>query len=201
MRVRAALGIEQPGPTISPEQQQIRGAFLQMFPELKGLVENPEHLNQVLEMARTGRLQETSRTGDAFWHRHAQQTARTATTKFAAAAGVTADKLPKGFEARMAQNLMQFIQADRTGERYQRFEQGDEALVDELVADMQETYLNPFRVAQNNDAANLVNQNRNLPRRGPTGNVPANGGQGPVKRTREETRKAAREFVRTNMGG
>lgn len=196
------MGLEQPPAQRSPEHEQIRSMILQnIVPELAPLLQHPEALTQVLELARSGRLQEFGQTGDAFWHRHALDTARGAAQKFATAAGITADKLPKGFEQRIAQQMMSFIQADRTGQRYQRYEGGDPTLVDEFVTELQEVWLNPFRVAANNDTARNLQQNRGLPQRGASGAVPPNGGNGaPPKRTRDEIRAGARDFVRRNMG-
>lgn len=193
------MGLEEDRRTaLSPEQQQLRGAFSQMFPELAPLLENPDALRQVIEMARTGRLSEFEQTGDAYWKRHALSVSKDAAARFAKVAGLTEDKLPKGFERRIAGQLMEYISADRTGERYQRYEQGDSSLVDEFVEDLQNVWLNPFRVQANVDAALHVEKNRGLPQRGPAGAVPPQAGGG-KKRTRDETRAAARDFVRKSM--
>lgn len=197
------MGLEPQAAPRSPEHEAIRSTLIQQIvPELAPLLQHPDALAQVLELARSGRLQEMGSSGDAYWQRHALTTARDAAGKFATAAGITADKLPQNFERRVARELMAYIQSDRTGQLYQRYEQGDPTLVDEFVNELKGAWLTPFQVQANNDTARNHDQNRNLPRRGVSGGVPPNAGNNgnPPKRSREEIRRGAREFVRQNMG-
>ncbi len=194
------MGLEQPAAPRDPQQEAIRGAILEMFPGLKHL-EKPEDLERVLNMARAGRFDEMDQTNNRYWLNHAQTQAQTATERFAKAAGVTVDKLPKNFTQRMAGLMARYISEDETGARSRRFDGGDPTLIDEFVADAAETWINPFRTQQNVDAARDVERNRRLPQRGPAGAPgPQAGGGSGQKRSREDTRKAAREFVRTNLG-
>jgi len=173
-----------------------------MFPGLRHLDSNPQALEQVLRMAQTGQFDEIRSTAGAYWQRHATNLAQTAAEKFATAVGSTPDKLPANFTRQMAGMMMRFIEEDTTGVRAQRFEAGDPKLIDEVVADAQAMWVNPFRVAQNNDAARTVERNRGLPQRGPAGAPgPQAGGPGGQKKSREEIRAGARAFVRANMGG
>jgi hypothetical protein len=101
----------------------------------------------------------------------------------------------------MAGLIDRYIQEDRTGERARRFDAGDSTLIDEVVTDATETFLNPFRTVANVDAARNVERNQRLPQRGPAAAPgPQAGGGSGQKRTREETRAAARNFVRQNLG-
>jgi hypothetical protein len=188
-RMRALAGLEQPPAQRSPEQEAIRGAILEMFPELKDIGQLRERQSQFQS------------TEDRFWHQHASGQVTQATEKFAKVAGVAIDKLPKHFQSRMAGLIDRYIQEDRTGERARRFDAGDSTLIDEVVTDATETFLNPFRTVANVDAARNVERNQRLPQRGPAAAPgPQAGGGSGQKRTREETRAAARNFVRQNLG-
>ena len=192
-RYRALAGLEEPR---NEQHEAIRNQFSQLFPELAPVLKDPRALGDLLELARSGQLQEMRGTTDAYWQRHAQNTARELVTAYAKAIGVDATSLPPKAHQRMALQLKSFIEEDATGERQTRFEMGDPQLVQDCLDDMQGLFVEPVRRSQTQLAARTIEQNRRLPDSGPRGQVPPGGP--PAQRTRKETSQAARQFVLNN---
>jgi hypothetical protein len=195
-RVRALLGVDEASRR-DPQTDAIRQQFFQVMPELAPLAQNPQQLNQLLQLVQSGQLNEILGTMQSYWGRHAQTTARDLVSQYAKAINVDPSTIPPRAVQRMAMHLKSFIEEDQTGERQMRFEHGDPRLVEECLADVQGLFVEPVRRSTNVGAAQNVERNRQLPNQGPRGAVPPQGG-GQQPRSRAETREAARQFVLNN---
>jgi len=194
-RVRALTGIEQPRNT---QHDAVRQQFAEVFPEMAPLLQDPKALAQVLELAKSGQLDELRGTAEAYWGRHAQTTARELVTQFAKSSGVDVSTLSPRVQNRMALHLKAFIEEDHTGQRQHRFEMADPSIVTECLADMDGMFLDPLRRSTAAAAARNLEQNRRLPEAGVRGAVPPNP-ERPAQ-TKAERREAARQFVLSNRG-
>ncbi len=158
-KVRALMGIEAPA---DPRREQLRSAFLEMFPEMQSLVNGELH----------GAVQGSQASENAYWRRHASTMTGSAVDALAKELGQNAKDMGPKARARMAGELQRFIAEDTSGERNARYEEGDPTLIEELIADIRGFYVEPVRRSTTVTGAAAVERTRRLPSQGPSGGVP-----------------------------
>lgn len=184
-RIRSVFGVEPPA---NPQHQQIRAALLEIMPEL-GLVGNKrQQLERLLQFAESGQLDQLGQSETASWERHGTLVTQTAEEQFTQATGITLGG------RRMARELLDFIEEDRTRGRQKRYERADPSLVKEFVTELTKVY---GAGRQPLAGPALVQQNRRLPAPGARGGMPPNL---PAKRDRKQVSDAARQFVMQQGG-
>lgn len=196
-RIRILMGYDAEAQR-DPRLEAVRTQFAQVFPELGPLLQNPQALARVIQLASSGQFDEMSGTTAAYWQRHAQNFSRDIVEAYAKSVGVEANSLGPRALNRIAAQLKAYIEEDRTGERQERYEMGDPTLRDEFVADLTGLFTDPVRRSTNTAAARTVENNRRVPDAGPRGAVPAQAGGGAKPKTRAEIREAARQYVLAN---
>lgn len=189
-------GLE-PQPQVDPRSEQIKGAMLEIMPELRDVVGSKAELAELLEFVKAGGLKQLNNLQENFYGRHAHTVARSAVDKWAGVVGKKVNELPAGTVDMIANNLNLFIQQDPSGERYRRFSWGDESVMDEFIGQMRSMFVDPVRVQSTMTAAQQVETNRGLPTQGPAG-APAGSGEPPTKLRGKELREAARQHMLGN---
>lgn len=192
-RVRALAGLE---PAENPRTTEVQQAFRQMFPQLAPLLDQPDHLGQLLEFVKAGGLKQFDSMRETYYGRHASDLARQATAQWAETIGKPVKDLPDGTFETIAANLQVFLQQDQTGERFQRFQYGDPQVMHEFIGRMRSLFVDPVRATQAVAAAQAVATNQALPRQGPAG-APGGSGEPPKKLGKAALREAARQFMLT----
>jgi hypothetical protein len=180
-----------------PRHAELRRSFAEIMPELAPFLDprNQPHLRGLLELLQSGQLEELRATGSSYWNRHANTFARDAATAFAKEVGVEVKDLPAHTVNRMALHLQAFIQEDRSGQRYQRYEYGDPALIEEWLADMKSMFVTPMRTRMASQGAATAERNRRLPQGGQRGAMPPGGGQPPARLRGKDLMQAARRYA------
>jgi hypothetical protein len=182
-RIRALMGVSDPE---DPRRAQVLDALKQLSPHLAKLLDG--ELSQ--EAGRGGAAEQ------AHWRRHAGQMVNQALSAWAKETGRGDVKsLGPAARGRMVNELRMFINADPTGERNARYEDGDPTIVDELIAEMRGYYIDPVRQSATVTNASAVERTRRLPSTGPSGAMPPTA-PGP-KPTGKALHEAARQqFLR-----
>lgn len=181
-----------------PRHEQLRSSIAEIIPELAPFMkgENAQQLTKLLELAQSGRLDDALGTTNSYWTRHANTYAREAALAYAKEIGKDLKDLPKNTVPRMALNLQAFIQEDRTGQRYQRYEMNDPSLIEEwLDQDIRPLYSTPLRSSLATQGARQVERNRRLPQGGQRGSMPAGGGEKKAPLRGKELISAARRYA------
>lgn len=187
-RVRALSGLE---PQPDPEESAVRTALTRMFPGLAKIQEKEAVLNRMLEAFEEGGAWDSVvQTRDNVWGRNAYDAGGRAAAAWAKLMGVEVKDMPKVTQQRLARELRSFILDDQTGQREQRYNFGDDTLIEEFVNDLQSTYVTPFRQQQQQQAVTRQEQVRRLPQQGPKGGPP------PQQATPRVDRRAVSEMAR-----
>lgn len=192
-RVRALAGLE---PAADPRAEQVRGAFLEMFPQFAPLLENADSLKEILEFAKGGGLKQVGQLRDSYYGGRAADVTRQATAAWAKVIGhPDGQPMPQGLDDAIANQLALFIGQDES--RYGRFQNGDPTLSTDFVKWMKGLFYDPIRTTQNIDAATRVEANGALPKPGPAG-APPNSAEPKPKLRGAALRSAAREYMLGN---
>jgi hypothetical protein len=147
------MGLEQPE---DPRRLEARNAVLELFPELK----------QLFEFQQQGGFNEALEGGRAYWTGHALNMSRALASSFAEQTGRDVRDLSPGHVKRFAGALRDFCNDDRSGERWQRYDEGDLSLVDECLEDLMGFYVTPRQTAVTTTNAQQVERTRRLPQQG-----------------------------------
>lgn len=153
------MGVEEPA---DPRRTEIRNAILQVFPELQSVVSGELQ----------GGVRGAAQAEQAYWGRHASTMTQNAVDALAKELGQDAKAMGPQARSRMAAELQRFIASDRTGERNDRYEQGDPTLIDELIEDLRGFYVEPVRRSAGVQGASAAERVRRLPSTGPSGGIP-----------------------------
>jgi hypothetical protein len=196
-RIRALSGLE---PAPDPETERVNTAMFKMFPELQFVRENMEAFQNFVEMQKTGVFNELGTLATWNYQNHARAVLTSATDQFCKAMKREPDSLPPNFQTRLGYELKFFIDADPSGQRKARYEGGDPALVSEFVKDLTGVWVTPVQQQQSSDAARQAERARRLPASGPAG-APGGAAEPGGRRTRADTRAAARAFIQQGHGG
>jgi hypothetical protein len=127
------------GPTLTPQQQKLRGQFLELFPEFKDVLPLASRSKDLLGLA--DRAPEWDRDTDQYWQRVATTTSNRLYTAAASELGVK--KLDNETRAVLRDAFISWVKADRTQERNHRYEGQDES----LIGDFLKFYTGRFRGA------------------------------------------------------
>lgn len=199
-QIRALTGVTPPP---DPRNAQVRESFSEVFPELAPLLQNPTVLKKVIEYAQSGRLDQAMQMPDRHWDGLARTVATQALTQYATAIGATPADFGQDGLAMVGANLKLFLDRDPSGQRWQRYESGqDPALISEFVQFMTTAYAAPARKGWQKAGVATVGTTRQLPAQGPTagGVSGATTGQVPQKLDRKARREAARQHMLSANG-
>lgn len=187
-RIRALMGVSDPE---DPRRAQVLDALKQLSPHLAKLLDG-----ELSQEAGRGSAAE-----QAHWRRHAGQMVNQALSAWAKETGRTDVKtLGPAARGRMVNEMRMFINADPTGERNARYEEGDPTLVDELIAEMRGYYIDPVRQSATVTNATNVERTRRLPSTGQQGAMPP-AAPGPKPKGRDLHEAARQQFLRDTGQG
>lgn len=177
---RALLG-QQPQSQDDPFTQRVREQLLQVFPQLKMLIDLAPHLQRLPDV-----LPQTEAQQEAFYAQLGQQ--HMAALSSAAAKLYGVEKLADGQRRFLTDNFVSWLGADQTRQR--RYLSGDTSVGSEFLTEFQTAMLDPIRrsaLATQQQRAGLVSR---LPARGPA-TAPIPGSRPPELKTEEDRHEAA----------
>lgn len=172
-----------PASTRTPEHEELRAQFLELFPEFKLLVEKGTNLEELMAAA------------PAIRQRAQSEESREATRVFKKAEGVAAEafgleKLDKDQTAIVRRNFIGWLEDDE--DRAERFEQGDEELYAEFAKYLAAKLVDPVRRRQTVTEGDRLRRVRALPNAGP--------GNAPLGKAPETAGKSTEELSRMAFG-
>lgn len=170
-RVRALMGVAEPE---DPRRAELRTAMKEMFPGLAKFIDSPEMADRLLSGNFNGR-DSIDGFQASYWGRHAAETVNDAVQQYAAAAGVTVEKLGATATAQMARQLQSYISADGSGGRREAYERRDPGFIKEFIADLTGFFVNPLRAATATTSAQNVQRAQSLPSSRGAAGVPPSG--------------------------
>lgn len=165
--VRNVLGGRDPRgqddrPALTPEQDRLRKEFLKLFPEFNELLPLGSKAKDILGLAE--RAPGWDRDNEQYWQRVATSTTKRLSTAASTALGVK--ELDAETEGILVDAFINWVKADRTNERHDRYEGQDGALVTEFLNFYTGRFRAPQQRQQNANAIRKAQAQKQLPRGG-----------------------------------
>lgn len=164
--LEAGTGVRMPGvpEPVDPQVAEAKAAFLQIFPHLAPLVNDPRFMEKLSAIAEgiqdpsvLQRLPDAVSAADHGWQQHARTTLNGIYSTLQADYGT--ERLTPAQQTSVGREFMAWLQSDPQGQRTQRYQTGDPTLTQEFVAHWRGEFVTPFR--RGADAATIAAGQRN----------------------------------------